>query len=289
MFVHLHCHSDRTVGRSLIKPSRLVERAVELGASAACLTDNATLSGAIQLYNACRKAGIKPIFGMEVNVAHDKSLKQQRSTTLVLLAKNYVGLTNLIKLTTVGAMYFYYQPRVDFHALAQYSEGIICLTSDLNGYAASRFFAAGSNGLASCYAELSQFYGDDIYWELQPNLTESQRVYNQALLNEAKANEHFRLVATIDPHYELAEDRDLFEKFLASRNFRNSYWEYPFRGDRHIMSEDEVCHAFDYLHGEGFFASSVELQEAVWRTSVISDLVESFDLRQGTKVPAYKE
>jgi len=289
MFVHLHCHTDRSVGRSLIKPSRLVERVLELGGSAACVTDNGTLSGVIQLYNACKKTGVKPIFGMEVNVAQDKSLKQQQSSTLVLLAKNSVGLSNLTKLATIGSMYFYYHPRVDMAALAKFNEGIICLTSDIKGWAAARFFAAGMNGIATCYAELSELYGDNLYWEVQPSQTESQRVYNAALLTEAKTNDAIKLVATVDPHYATVSDRDFFERYLAAKNSRNPYWEFPFRGDRHIMSEDEVCAAFDLLHGDGYFVNSVELQEAVWRTGEVANVVESFDLRQGTKVPSFKE
>lgn len=289
MFVHLHCHSDRTVGRSLIKPQQLVDCAVRHGASAACLTDNGNMSGVIQLYNACKKAGVKPIIGMEVNLAYDKTLKQQRTSTLVLLARNYTGFTNLVKLTTIGAMYFYYVPRVDMDALRQHSEGLVCLTSDVNGYAAAKFFAGGSGGLATCYGELSDLYGDDIYWEIQPNLTESQRAYNSALIAEASSNDAFKLVATIDPHYVDASDQELYKKYLASKNARNAYWDYPFKGDRHIMTEDEVCLAFDYLHGEGFFQQSIPMQEAVLRTGDIASRIDAFDLRQGTKVPAYKE
>ena len=287
-FLHLHCHSDRTIGRSLIKPNKLADHYAKVGVSGACLTDNGSMNGIIQLYNACKKVNIKPVIGIEVNVVPNKSVKSKESATVVLIAKNLIGFYNLVKITTIGSMFFYYIPRVDIDVLAKYHDGIIALSSDLRGVAATAFFAKGHNGIAEVYDQFMTIYDGEFYWEIQPTQTESQRIYNEALVEEAKVSSSFKLVASGDPHYLLQEDRELHIQLLAAKNFRNQFWDYPFRGDFHVLSESEMVALFTLLHGrpiindDCFFA-------ALDQPRLILDKIESFDLRHGTKVPSFVE
>jgi DNA polymerase-3 subunit alpha len=287
MFIHLHCHSDRSVGRSLIKPSQLVDRYVQMGSIAACLTDNGNMNGCIQLYNACKKKNLKTIFGMEVNVTPDRNLKDQKINTMVLLAKNLTGFRNLIKIATIGSMFFYYAPRVDIETIRQHREGLICLTSDCRGYVADKFFVKGQEALMDMYELLSDIFGDDVYWEIQPAQFESQRVFNEWLIENAKGFDKFKLVASGDPHYVAAEDQEFHQKYQMAKNSRNPYYQYSLRGPHHILNEDEVCALFDLLHGQGFVKSNPVVQDAIMRPADIARQIETFDLREGTKVPTF--
>lgn len=287
MFVHLHCHSDRTIGKSLIKPFALVEHYKSIGAKSACITDNGNLNSAIQLFNACRKFKIKPIFGIEVNVTKNREIKDKVTKSLVLLAKDIVGFRNLVKIATAGSMFFYYTNRVDLEIIKMYHKGVICLTSDIRGYCADRFFLNGEKGIEKCHEDLSEIFGKDLYWEIQPNMIDSQRTYNEAVLKVASSRTDMNVVASGDPHYLFEEDRQFHVSYLDARNSKNPYWVYPFKMPSHVLSEDEICFLFDMLHGQGFVSENEIVQNAIWNSIVISESVSEFDLKDGVKIPCF--
>lgn len=286
--LHLHCHSDRSVGRGLIKPSQLVEHYVANTIPGACITDNGNLSAAIQLYNACKRHSIKPIIGMEVNIAEHRTLKSQRNHSLVLLARNLTGFYNLVKLATIGAMYFYYQPRIDDEVLAQHSDGLIGLSSDLRGVGATAFFAKGTTGIAQAQDKYGAIFNGDFYWEIQPTQVESQRVYNEAILSMAEQGVCSKLVASGDPHYLNKEDRDLHMRVMQARNSRSAGWEYNFKGEYHVLADYELVGLLRLLHGYDVMRNDL-IVSALDAPYEILKRVEEYDLRQQTKVPSYIE
>jgi DNA polymerase-3 subunit alpha len=140
-YVHLHTHSHYSLLDGLSKVPELVKRAKELGMPALALTDHGALYGAIEFYNECRKAGIKPIVGVEAYIAERTRFDKEPSIDgkryhLTLLAKNNAGYRNLMKLVSKSNIEgFYYKPRMDTDLLKEHSEGIICLS----GCPGSRF------------------------------------------------------------------------------------------------------------------------------------------------------
>jgi len=134
-FVHLHTHSHYSLLNALPKIKELVGTAKEHGANAIALTDNGNMYGAIEFYQACKKAEIKPILGIDAFVAVRTRFDKQagvdnRRTRLVLLAENNAGYKNLIKLVTKSHLEgFYYRPRVDKDLLTEHAEGLIALIS----------------------------------------------------------------------------------------------------------------------------------------------------------------
>ena len=124
-FVHLHAHSEYSLLDGSIKVERLVARAKELGMPAVALTDHGNMFGMIHFYRSARKAGIKPILGMEAYITrgsrHDRTRKQgelSQTDHLILLARNIDGYHNLIKLSSIAYTEgFYYKPRIDFELL----------------------------------------------------------------------------------------------------------------------------------------------------------------------------
>lgn len=141
-FTHLHVHTEYSMLDGLSRIPQLVEKAIADGQTALAMTDHGGMYGTIHFYNACKKAGIKPIIGLEAYMAkesrHDKQTKMGSDQYhITLLAQNETGYKNLMRLTTLANLEgFSYKPRIDKEILAQYSEGIIatsgCMSSLIN-------------------------------------------------------------------------------------------------------------------------------------------------------------
>lgn len=133
-FVHLHTHTEYSLLDGISKIPQLVKKAKELGMEALGLTDHGVMYGAIEFYKACKAEGIKPIIGVEMYVAKrshkDKEGKvDSEPFHLTVLAKNYQGYLNLMKLVSIAHLEgYYYRPRVDKNLLQKYHEGLIALS-----------------------------------------------------------------------------------------------------------------------------------------------------------------
>src|SRR3989338_4411852 len=207
-FVHLHLHTNYSLLDGACRIAPLVQRAAELKFPALAMTDHGNLFGAIEFYERCMKAGIKPIIGVEGYIApksrFDKSGTGIRDTNahLVLLAKDEAGYANLMRLVTIGYLEgFYYKPRIDKEVLAQYKEGLLLLTSCLKGVL-NVHLAQDQWDLAR--KELDDFIQilgkENVYVELQRHglpLEDTTRPVLRRLAQDAGA----RCVATNDVHY----------------------------------------------------------------------------------------
>src|SRR5437016_3675384 len=133
-FVHLHVHSEYSILDGACRIPALAERAAELEMAAVGLTDHGSLAGAVQLYQAARKQGVKPIVGCEVYVCDDRAAQTKGYAHLTLLAEDNTGYGNLIKLASAGYLEgYYYKPRVDWELLQRHSSGLIALSGCLSG------------------------------------------------------------------------------------------------------------------------------------------------------------
>lgn len=138
-FVHLHSHTQYSLLDGLSKIPQLVNKVKDLGMDALALTDHGALYGAIEFYKECRDAGIKPIIGIEAYLAKrshkDKEVKlDSEPFHLTLLAKNYQGYLNLMKLVTIAHVDgYYYKPRIDKQLLKEFHDGLIALSGCPSG------------------------------------------------------------------------------------------------------------------------------------------------------------
>ena len=169
--IHLHTHSAFSFLRGICSPQALVDAAVQDGMSALALTDHHSLTGAIEFYIACCRAGIQPILGMEVDQLPPGDLPTAASGKLVLLAMDLSGWRGLCRLSSClnGDA-----DRLPFDRLAQETTGLICLTggqgSTLNELAAARQAQAAASWLdrlaelfpGRCYVELQHHTPQDI-------------------------------------------------------------------------------------------------------------------------------
>ena len=125
-FIHLHTHSHYSLLDGLSKIDGLVNKAKEMGMEALALTDHGNMYGSVEFFEKARKAGIKPIIGVEVYVAKGSRLSRggREDMTryhLTLLAKNEEGYHNLCELVTRSHLEgFYYKPRIDRELLEKH-------------------------------------------------------------------------------------------------------------------------------------------------------------------------
>jgi DNA polymerase-3 subunit alpha len=212
-FVHLHVHSEYSVLDGLSKVDRIVARAKELGQPAVAITDHGAMYGVIDFFNAAKKAGVKPIIGMEGYLARrsrtDRDPQKDKSPYhLLLLAQTQTGYQNLLKLATISQLEgYYYRPRVDKAVLAQYNEGII-VTTGCGAAEIPRYLADGQIDEArkamSWYVDV--FGRERFFIELQLHEGFPELVnINRHLLQLAKEFD-VRPVATNDAHYIKQED-----------------------------------------------------------------------------------
>ncbi len=214
-FIHLHTHSHYSLLDGLPKIDELVNKAKEYGMEALALTDHGVMYGAIEFYQKCKQAGIKPIIGIEAYLAprsrHDKQHRlDNKYYHLVLLARNFTGYQNLIKLTSKAHLEgFYYKPRIDWELLKQYSEGLIALSACLKGQIPQILLGSEPEKVYEAIKQYQAVFGkENFYLEVQhhPGIPEQQRVNQKiyALAEELK----IKVVATNDVHYIEYEDRE---------------------------------------------------------------------------------
>jgi DNA polymerase III subunit alpha len=138
-FVHLHVHTEYSLLDGLSKLPDLVKKVKDHDQTAVAITDHGNVYGAVHFYNACKASGIKPIIGVEAYFSETSCQEKQARMGadqhhLTLLAQNFQGYQNLLKLVTAGYLEgFSYKPRIDEALLRQYQEGIICLSGCNSG------------------------------------------------------------------------------------------------------------------------------------------------------------
>ncbi len=208
-FVHLHVHTEYSLLDGAARIAKLTKMCKEMDMPACAITDHGNMYGAITFYDACKKAGIKPIFGCEFYVVNDLTVKTGRSKNshLVLLAKNRTGYLNLAKLNTIAFRdgYYFGKGRIDYKTLKEHSEGVICLSACIAGDI-PRYILNNEFDKAE---ELIEFmvdtFHDDFYLEIQNHFLEEERIVNLKLHEYAKKY-NIKLVATNDVHYLYRED-----------------------------------------------------------------------------------
>ncbi len=213
-FVHLHLHSEYSLLDGACRLAELPARVRECGHDAVALTDHGVLYGAVAFWEACRKAGVKPIIGCEVYVApgsrFDRTGLQGREGAyahLVLLCESMEGYRNLVTLVSLGFTEgFYGRPRVDMELLRKYHGGLIALSACLSGDIPRRLLAGDYDGARAAALSMVEIFGKGSYYlELQNHSLPEERQILPALLRLSRECD-IPLVATNDCHYLRRED-----------------------------------------------------------------------------------
>ena len=212
--VHLHAHSEYSLLDGACKIEAMAARAAELGQPALGLTDHGVMNGAVDLYKACRRHGIKPVVGLEAYLVDDRhAIKEQaryERNHLTLLAENDTGFANLVKLTSAGFLEGFSRGKanVDMDLLATHAEGVIVLTGCLQSRFCRRLVEERHDDARAHLDDLVQAFGpEQVYFEVQKNGIAEQDRANEGIVRFARELGR-PLVGTADVHYLRREDFD---------------------------------------------------------------------------------
>jgi DNA polymerase-3 subunit alpha len=207
-FVHLHNHSDYSLLDGAQTVQTLVNTIDDLGMDSVALTEHGNMFSVIPYYKAAKKAGIKPIIGCETYVAVGSRFEKKPradggwgNNHLVLLAQNYKGYQNLMKLVTFGYLDgFYYRPRVDIDLLKEHNEGIICLSGCLKGEVTEKMLKDDRDGAKEAALRFAEIFENRFYLEVQNHgiPDEAQNIQN---MKKLAGELNLPLVCTNDAHY----------------------------------------------------------------------------------------
>ncbi|WP_408912683.1 DNA polymerase III subunit alpha [Candidatus Nanosynbacter lyticus] len=226
-FVHLHNHTFHSVLDGLTKINDLVDKVKEFGMEAAAVTDHGTMSGILDYYKTAKKAGIKPILGIETYVAarsrfdRDPAKDKQRFH-LTVLAMNNNGFHNLMKLSTQANLEgMYYKPRTDHDLLEELNEGLIVLSGCASGEIGVALRDDDYDRARDIAKWYKSVFGDRYYLELQDHghpksntHWDVQAKINEGLIKLSKELD-IEMVVTCDGHYLTHDHQDAHEILLC--------------------------------------------------------------------------
>jgi DNA polymerase III subunit alpha len=262
-FVHLHLHTEYSLldGANRIEP--LAARAAGLGMRALGLTDHGVLFGALPFYKACRAHGVKPIIGCELYVAPEsrriKTGAEKGYYHLTVLARDYEGYKNLVKLVSCGFTEgFYYKPRVDHDLLAQYSKGLLALSGCLAAEVPRKFAEGREEEARKAIHRYRDIFGaENFFLELQDH-----GMPEQAKLNEWLLRQGLPVAATNDAHYlypEHARVQDILICIGTNKTVDDPARMRMGTDQMYLKSAEEMFYKFG--HVEGALANTLAIAE----------------------------
>jgi DNA polymerase-3 subunit alpha len=216
-FIHLHNHTAFSLLDGAIRVDSLIKKTKEYEMSAAAITDHGVLYGMIDFYRKAKKEGIKPIIGAELYLSPGSRFEKSRKRYhLVLLAQNKQGYHNLIQLVSKAWLEgFYYKPRVDKELLAEYSQGLICLSACLQGEIPQLLINGNYDLAEKAASDYQSIFGkENFFLELQDHNLQQEKEAAQGLLRLSREN-NIPAVVTNDSHYLNQEDAELQDILLA--------------------------------------------------------------------------
>lgn len=273
-FTHLHLHTDFSLLDGAISIEKLVEFGQKNQFKALAITDHGNIFGAVKFFQKCKKAGIKPILGMEAYMTEDATVKnaEKKYYHLIILVQNETGYKNLLKLISFSYQQgFYFKPRIDYQILEKHSEGLIVTSACLGGHIPSLLMSGNDQEAEKIMDWFLRVFGTDrFYLEVQPEDQKDQAILNKKLF-EWSAKKNIKLVAAGDCHYTSKDDHEAHEVMLS------------------IQTHDKISNPDRYTFGDCrvFMRTTQEMLEifkdhpqAVWNAGIIADMC-SFDFQTG--------
>ena len=304
-FVHLHVHSQYSVLDGQCSIKRLVDKAVGNGMRGVALTDHGNMFGVKELHDYVagvnkkrKKEGLepfKPIFGCEVYVSRygpkeQKNGKQdQNGYHLIVLAKNYQGYKNLIKLVSNAWVDGYYmRPRTDRADLERYHEGLIVCSACLAGEVPKKIMEGNMESVREAIEWHKRVFGDDYYLELQrhevkePTIRANREVYPEQVrvnkvLMELAEEYGIKLVCTNDCHFVDEDNAEAHDHllFLSTGKDLDDPTRMVYTKQEWFKTREEMNEIF------------ADVPEALSNTLEILDKVEIYSIDHDAIMPAF--
>ena len=283
-FVHLHVHTQYSILDGQASIEDLFNRAEELGMPGLAITDHGNMYGVKEFFKFAKKhPDIKPVIGCEVYVTthYDHRLKDKDHKSyyhLILLAKNYNGYKNLMKIVSTGHIEgMYYKPRVSHEVIQKYSKDLICCSACVAGEIPRNIIAGDMAAAEKAIEWHKDVFGDDYYLEVQLHRTEipgqSQEVYEKQMtalegIIELSRKTGVKIVATNDSHFVRKEDGPAHDRLicLTTNAYLTDTDRMRYTQQEYLKSEEEMAALFPD-HPE-FLANTLEILEKVERYEI---------------------
>lgn len=251
-FVHLHAHTEYSLLSGAVRIKEYIQKIKASGMNSAAITDSGVMYGVIDFYKEATVNDIKAILGCEIRLGRKDvhTEKPDVDNTLVLLAENNRGYTNLVKIVSNGFINgLHDNPVVDKAILKKYSEGIIALSSGINGEIEQCLLRNDYELAKKAALEYADIFGKNSFFlEMQNHSLAEEQKINQYLMALSKET-GIELVATNNVYYIEKEDYKVQEILLCIKNKdrlddenREKYKD----GEYYLRSEEEMLSLFPY-------------------------------------------
>jgi DNA polymerase-3 subunit alpha len=291
-FAHLHVHTQYSILDGASNIPALIEKVKTMGMEALAITDHGNMFGVKEFHIHALKKGIKPIIGCEMYVAKrligEVAGKEDRSGDhLILLAKNYKGYKNLIKLVSIAWIKgFYYKPRIDKELLAKYSEGLIACSACIAGEIPEAVINDNIPVAEEAIKWYKDIFGDDFYLEIQRHETYDPNAERSAFPLQQKVIEAFKklslkfsvkIIATNDIHFINAEDAEAHDRLICINTAKDldDPDRLRYSKQEYVKSEEEMLTIFS------------DLPEAVNNVSELVSKIEKYKLDHDPIMPEF--
>ena len=289
-FVHLHVHTQYSIldGQSSIE--NLFNRADELGMPALAITDHGNMYGVKEFFKYAKKhPNVKPIIGCEIYVSKgDHRLKEKGYYHLILLAKNYTGYQNLVKIVSEAHINgMYYRPRVSHEVIERYHEGLICSSACLAGEVPRAIMAHDDQAVENAILWHKRVFGEDYYLEVMKHKTEVPGLSNELYEQQCYYTEEIfklaqkygvKVIATNDAHFVNKEDGPVHDRLICLTT--NAFIDDPDRlrytQQEYIKTEEEMRALFP------------EHPECIENTLEVADKVEAYSIDRDPVLPVFE-
>ena len=289
-FVHLHVHTQYSIldGQSSIE--NLFNRAEELGMPALAITDHGNMYGVKEFFKYAKKhPNVKPIIGCEIYVSKgDHRVKEKGYYHLILLAKNYEGYLNLVKIVSEGHINgMYYKPRVSHEVIEKYHEGLICSSACMAGEVPRAILSHDEKAIEEAILWHKRVFGEDYYLEVMKHKTEVPGLSNELYEQQCYYTEEIfklaqkygiKVIATNDAHFVRKEDGPVHDRLICITT--NDYIDDPKRlrytQQEYIKTEEEMLSLFP------------DHPEALENTLEVAGKVESYSIDRDPVLPVYE-
>lgn len=304
-FIHLHVHTYYSILDGQSPVEKLVDKAVANGMRGMAITDHGNMFGVKELFNYCNKINgklkdqgkepFKPIFGCEMYVArrtkadHVKEKGDAGGYHLIVLAKNYHGYKNLIKLVSRAWVDgFYSKPRTDRADLEKYHEDLIVCSACIAGEVPAKILKGDIPGAREAIEWHKRVFGDDYYLELQRHEVKdpNQRANRETFPLQQRANKEIlklakeygiKVVCTNDCHFVDQENAEAHDHLLCLSTGKelNDPTRMLYSKQEWFKTREEMNEIFD------------DVPEALSNTLEILDKVETYSIDHSPIMPFF--
>lgn len=289
-FVHLHVHTQYSIldGQSSIE--NLFNRAEELGMPGLAITDHGNMYGVKEFFKfAAKHPSVKPIIGCEIYVSKgDHKVKEKGYYHLILLAKNYNGYKNLMKIVSTGHIEgMYYKPRVSHEVIEKYHEDIICSSACMAGEIPRMILDGNIAGAEKAIEWHKRVFKDDYYLEVMLHKTEvpglslevyeKEKEYDEVIFDLAEKH-GVKVIATNDVHFVRKEDGPAHDRLicLTTNAYIDDIDRLRYTQQEYLKTEDEMAALFP------------DHPEVITNTLEICDKVENYTIDRGHVLPKFE-